>query len=269
MPQQNVNGIQIYYEIHGSGEPLLLIMGIRRNIEWWYKQLLDLSAHYQVIVFDNRGSGRTDKPAGEYSIEQFADDTAGLMHRLGIKHAHVLGYSMGGYIAQELAINYPHMVDSLILVSTGTGGARAVTMSAERAEKFADIQGLTPEEILQKNMDIFFSDRFIRNHPDEVRRFSELSMRWYQPAEAFVQQFNACQKHDTVSRLHTVKVPTLILSGDDDPLIPPQNSMILKELLPHAELKMFSNLRHCFFIEDHEKFNKIVLTFLQSVNEKL
>jgi pimeloyl-ACP methyl ester carboxylesterase len=268
MPQQNVNGIKIYYEIHGSGEPLLLIMGIRRNIEWWYKQLPDLSAHYRVIVFDNRGSGRTDKPAGEYSIEQFADDTAGLMRSLGIQHAHVLGYSMGGYIAQELAITHPHMVDSLILVSTGAGGARAVTMSADRAEKFADIQGLTPEEILQKNMDIFFSDRFLSNHPDEVRIFSELSMRWYQPAEAFVQQFNACQKHDTVTRIHLIKAPTLILSGEDDPLIPPQNSMILKELMPQAQLKMFPTLRHCFFIEASGLFNQTVLSFLQSVKEK-
>lgn len=268
MPYQDVNGIKIYYEIHGKGEPLLLIMGIRRNIEWWYKQLPDLSAQCQVIVFDNRGSGRTDKPTDDYRIEQFADDTAGLMRGLGIKHAHILGYSMGGYIAQELAITYPRMVDSLILVSTGAGGSRAVTMSAERAEKFADIQGLTPEEILQKNMDIFFSDHFIRTHPDQVRIFSELSMRWYQPAEAFVQQFNACQKHDTVSRLDSVKVPTLIMSGDDDPLIPPQNSIILKELMPNAELKMFPALRHCFFIEDSEKFNQTVMAFLQSVKDK-
>jgi pimeloyl-ACP methyl ester carboxylesterase len=240
-------------------------MGIRRNLEWWYKQLPDLSARYQVIVFDNRGSGRTDKPAGQYSIEQFADDTAGLMHALEIKHAHVLGYSMGGYIAQELAVNYPHLVSSLILVSTGAGGTSAVTMSMDRAEKFADIKGLTPEEILQKNMDIFFSDHFICNNPDEVRLFSELSMRWYQPAEAFIQQFNACQKHDTVNRIHLVKVPTLILSGDDDPLIPPQNSMILKELIPHAYLKMFPTLRHCFFIEDSEQFNQTVINFLSSL----
>jgi pimeloyl-ACP methyl ester carboxylesterase len=141
-------------------------------------------------------------------------------------------------------------------------------MSADRAEKFADIQGLTPEEILQKNMDIFFSDRFLSNHPDEVRIFSELSMRWYQPAEAFVQQFNACQKHDTVTRIHLIKAPTLILSGEDDPLIPPQNSMILKELMPQAQLKMFPTLRHCFFIEASGLFNQTVLSFLQSVKEK-
>ena len=269
MPKQTVNGIGIYYEVHGNGAPLVLIMGLRRNIEWWYKQLPDLSVHYQVIIFDNRGGGRTDKPPGEYSIAQFADDTAGLMHGLGLQHAHILGISMGGYIAQELAIRYPKMVDSLILGCTSAGGASAVTMSAERAEKFVDIQGLTPEEILQKNMDIFFSDSFIRNNPEAVKIFAELSMRWYQPAEAFIQQFNACQKHDTVNRVHLIKAPTLILSGDDDPLIPPQNSVILKELMPHAHLKMFPTLRHCFFIEDSERFNQTVLEFLESIKKKL
>ena len=196
------------------------------------------------------------------------DDTAGLMRGLGVKHAHILGYSMGGYIAQELAIAHPHMVDSLILVSTGAGGASAVTMSAERAEKFSDIEGLTPEEILQKNMDIYFSDEFIRKRPDEVRIFSELSMRWYQPAEAFIQQFNACQRHDTVSRIHLIKAPAVILTGDDDPLIPPQNSIILKKLMPHSYLKLFKGLRHCFFIEDCKQFNQTVLDFLQSLKEK-
>ena len=104
---QKINGIQIYYEIHGKGEPLILIMGLRRNVEWWYRQVPDLSKYFKVLIFDNRGSGRTEKPVMDYSIRLFADDTAGLMEAHDIKKAHILGVSMGGYIAQELTINYP------------------------------------------------------------------------------------------------------------------------------------------------------------------
>ena len=110
MPKIKANGIDLYYEIHGRGDPLVLIMGLRRNAEWWYCQIPTLSEHFQVLVFDNRGAGRSDQPDGDYSISLFADDTAALMKGLGLSSAHVLGISMGGYIAQELAINYPEMV---------------------------------------------------------------------------------------------------------------------------------------------------------------
>jgi pimeloyl-ACP methyl ester carboxylesterase len=105
MPKIKANGIDLYYEIHGRGDPLVLIMGLRRNAEWWYCQVPTLSKHFQVVVFDNRGAGRSDQPAMDYSIPLFADYTAALMKALGLSSAHVLGISMGGYIAQELAIN--------------------------------------------------------------------------------------------------------------------------------------------------------------------
>ncbi len=96
MPTVKVNGIHLYYEVSGQGHPLILIMGLRRNISWWYRQIPELSRHFTVIAFDNRGAGRSDKPVMEYSIGLFADDTAGLMNALGIQNAHVLGISMGG-----------------------------------------------------------------------------------------------------------------------------------------------------------------------------
>ena len=123
MPTVKVNGINLYYEVSGQGHPLILIMGLRRNISWWYRQMPELSRHFTVIAFDNRGAGRSDKPVMEYSIGLFADDTAGLMNALDIKNAHVLGISMGGYIAQELAIRHPEMVRSLVLVNSIGGSS--------------------------------------------------------------------------------------------------------------------------------------------------
>ena len=171
MPHLNANGIRIYYEIHGKGDPLVLIMGLRRNVEWWYCQIPLLSKHFKVIAFDNRGAGRSDKPKMDYSIRLFADDTAALMEALKIKKANVLSISMGGYIAQELAINYPDKIRSLILGCTSCGGERAVVMSQERKKKFEAVEGLTPEEILKNNMDIYFSDEFIQGHPENIEEF--------------------------------------------------------------------------------------------------
>jgi pimeloyl-ACP methyl ester carboxylesterase len=264
MPFVNINNCDIYYEIHGQGDPLVLIMGLRRNVEWWYRQIPALAQHFQVIAFDNRGAGRSDKPAMEYSISLFADDTAGLMDALEVPNAHVLGFSMGGYIAQELALNYPAKVKKLILASTGCGGSRAVVMSPARMENFTANAGLKPEEILRKDMDIYFSDAYVENHPVDIEEFIKISLRHYQPAEAFLRQFGACRRHDTVERLHRLTAPTLILTGDDDPLVPPENSHILKALIPAAVLHVFPGGRHSVMIEEADQFNQKVIDFFKT-----
>ena len=261
MPELNVNGIKMYYEIHGKGDPLILIMGLRRNLEWWYCQIPSLPKHFKVIAFDNRGAGRSDKPETDYSIRLFADDTAALMEALNVESAHILGISMGGYIAQELAINYPEKVRNLILGCTSCGGERAVLMSQERIEKFTANEGLTPEEILRKDMDIYFSDKFVKDNPDKISEFIEISHRHYQPAHAFERQFAACLKHDTADRLRNISVPTWIVAGDDDPLVPSGNSRILKGLMPRAKLQFLPACRHAYFIEEADHFNREVISF--------
>jgi len=263
MASINVNDCNLYYEIDGQGDPLVLIMGLRRNAEWWYRQIPELSQHFQVIAFDNRGAGRSDKPVMEYSIRLFADDTAGLMAALDIESAHILGISMGGYIAQELALNYPAKVEKMVLGCTGCGGEKAVLMSPERMQKFNANAGLQPEEILRRNMDIYFSDEFVAHNRKKIEEFVNISLRHCQPVDAFMRQFDACQRHDTAGRLGRLSIPTLIMTGDDDPLVPPENSYILQELIPGAELSVFPGGRHCFFIEHAEQFNKKVLDFFR------
>jgi len=266
MPIAHVNDIDMYFEIHGSGPPLVLIMGLRRNAEWWYRQIPELSEHFTIIVFDNRGAGRSDKPEMDYSIRLFAEDTVELMNFLGIARAHILGISMGGYIAQELAINHPDKVNGLILGCTSCGGRRTVLMSAERIEKFTANKGLTPEQILRKDMDLYFSERFIRDQPERIEEFVNISLRFYQPADAFFRQLNACLNHDTVDRISMVTASTLIMTGDDDLLVPSENSLILKELMPEADVELFAGCRHCFIMEEAAKFNRSVVRFLQSIS---
>jgi len=265
MPTARVNGIDLYYETYGEGAPLVLIMGLRRNLLWWYRQIPELSRHFRVVAFDNRGAGRSDKPVIEYSIPLFADDTAALMDALGIRAAHVLGISMGGYITQELALRHPDRVKSLLLGCTSCGGSRAVLMSDERMQKFTAVEGLSPEQILRKDMDIYFSDDFIEGHPEQIREFVELSLRHYQPEDAFMRQFAACLRHDTADRLNGIEKPVLIVAGDDDPLVPSVNSTILAGLIPGAGLHLFPGRRHCFFIEEAEAFNRMAVEFFNTL----
>jgi len=175
---------------------------------------------------------------------------------------------MGGYIAQEMAINHPEKVRSLVLGCTSAGGERVILMSPERLKKFTAIEGLSPEEILKKDMDIYFSNKFIEGHPEKIKEFIKISLRYYQPPDAFERQFAACLKHDTVNCIKHITIPTLVMSGDDDPLVPPENSQILKELIPHAELILFPGKRHCFFIEEAEKFNQTMTSFLRSIRNE-
>jgi len=141
-------------------------------------------------------------------------------------------------------------------------GERGVRMSQERMEKFTTNKGLSPEEILRKDMDIYFSDKFIQDNPEKIREFIEISLRYYQPAHAFERQFAACLKHDTADRLRNISVPTWIVAGDDDPLVPSENSQILKELMPWARLQFLPACGHAFFIEAADLFNREVIAFL-------
>jgi pimeloyl-ACP methyl ester carboxylesterase len=233
---------------------------------WWYRQLPALAEHFQVLIFDNRGAGRSDQPDEGYAMALFAEDTAALMQGLGLPSAHVLGISMGGYIAQELAIRYPERVRRLVLGCTGPGGSKAVHMTSERMAQFMANQGLNPVEILRKDLDIYFSERFIRNEPEKIEEFMEISMRWYQPPGPFLRQFAACRQHDTSDRLHRITPPTLILTGDDDPLVPPGNSLLLQKGLPQARPETFPRGRHCFFMEFADRFNEQVIDFLKKEN---
>jgi pimeloyl-ACP methyl ester carboxylesterase len=164
-----------------------------------------------------------------------------------------------------LAINYPHLVKGLILGCTSSGGKSVVMMSAECLDKFQANQGLTPREILEKDMDLYFSDQFIADNPELIEEFKGISLRHYQPPEAFLRQLDACLKHDTAGRVNRIKSPILIAHGDDDHLVPTANAYIMKELMPQAGLQMYEGGRHCFFIEHHARFNKAAIEFFKSV----
>lgn len=274
MPKFKITDIELYYEIHGGVPrehperfPLLLIAGLGFGAWSWYRQIPAFAREFTTIAFDNRGAGQSDKPDAEYSITMMADDAAGLLRALKIERAHVLGHSMGGYIAQELALNHPQLVASLVLVSTSFGGKNAVLMSAETAvQMLSELEADDPEAALRKGLRLRFSDRFIAEHPDLVNEFLALRRAHLPPRAAWLRQFAACRAFDAESRLSSLGVPTLILTGDDDPIVPAENSRRLAARISGSRLRVFPSARHLVFIEQAEEFNHLVIEFLKAMS---
>lgn len=264
MPKVKVNDINMYYEIHGEGFPLLLIRGLSSDVYRWPSGLVkEISQLFKVVLFDNRGAGRTDKPDIEYSIKMMADDTIGLIKALNIERANVLGFSMGGAIAQEIAINYPERVKNLLLCGAGCGGTNAVPASDEVLTALTgDREGLTPEESLRRSLPLLFPKSFINNHPNEIEEFVKRATMAPIPPHSYRRQLAAIFEFGSYSRLKNIKAPTLIISGKEDILVPPQNSEILAENIPEARIILLDNIGHDMFSQEPLLVAKIIINFL-------
>jgi pimeloyl-ACP methyl ester carboxylesterase len=229
MPKVKVNDIQVYYEVKGEGFPLMMIMGLSGNIDWWDPRMIrGLSRNFKAVMFDNRGAGRTNMSDRMYTIELLADDTAGLMEALRISRAHILGISMGGMIAQELALNYPQKVEKLVLCSTTCGGPKAIVASQEVLDVLtADVSGLSAEEVAKIIVPFCLTEDFMANNPDLIEVVTRQILKAPISKEAYRRQLNAIMQFDTYDRLSQIQVPTLVLRGKRDILVPPENGSIL------------------------------------------
>ena len=264
MPRVKVNDINIYYEVHGDGYPLIMIMGLSANLDWWDPPLMEaMSSKFKTFIFDNRGAGRTDKPEIDYSVKMFADDTAGLMDALNIQRAHVLGISMGGMIAQEFVLKYPEKVEKLVLCATNCGYSKSVPPSSEVLELMArDFEGMEPEEVIKDMISLLFTEDFIKNNPNTIELFRESALKAPIPASAYKRQLDAILKYDTCRRIKKMNTPTLIMHGKKDILVPPQNGEVLAKRIPRAKLSLFDNSGHALFSHETEKVIKTLLEFL-------
>jgi len=263
MPTLRANGIQIYYELHGAGEPLLLIMGLGANATAWWMQIPEFSRHYQVIAFDNRGAGRSEKPNEPYTIMQMADDADALLEELGIQSAHVFGMSLGGMIAQELALRHPERVRSLVLGGTTCGGPRAVPPPPSTMQHFISVATMPIEQAVENGMRLLYSDAFLEaNREWLVKRALEYA-HLMPPPYALQRQVMATLSFNTYDRLHEIHVPSLVITGAEDRIVPAPNSRILAERIPDARLIEFERAGHGFLVERGQETNRAVLEFLE------
>jgi len=259
MPLARLNGININYQVEGQGEPLVMIMGFTASRSGLMPQIRFFRRYYRVITFDNRGAGKSDKPPGPYSTRMMADDTVKLMDLLGIEKAHIMGVSMGGMIAQELAINYPQRVMKLVLASTY---ARQDETSGDTLEQAKFLQ-LTPEKKVGAMVGLAFNKplyRFIFGLLARVQtRFRGASGR-----VGVVGQSEACLKHNTLERLSLITAPTLVIVGTGDRIIKPVSSEVIAGKIPNAKLVRVEGGSHYFSFEMKNVFNREVLNFLKS-----
>ena len=266
MPKVTVNDIEVYYEIHGHGFPLVLIAGYGCGSWLWFKQIPHFSKTFQTIIFDNRGVGKTDKPDEEYSIQMFADDTSELLKHLNVNTCHVLGISMGGMIAQKLALSYPKKVEKLILCSTSCGGQNSTPIPERTLRILASSARLSREEGLRRNMATAFSPEYMRDNPEVFNTVISHLLSNPQPLYANQLQFQALKKFDVEKRLPEISSPVLILAGDKDEVIPTGNSRLLHERIEGSEIIVFKGSGHLIIIERAEELNTKITNFLLGSN---
>ncbi len=264
MPMANVNGININYRVEGQGEPLIMISGSGLDLSSWRSQTASFRKYYRIITFDYRGVGKSDKPAGPYTIKMMADDVLGLMDHLGIEKAHVFGVSMGGMIAQELAINHPERVDKLVLGCTyarrdGTSGFTSEINKALEAYERSSRDKASQRRLAYAFMDSVFNKWSYRAFLPLIKiaiRFSAI--------RGSAGQSDALLAHDAADRLGMIKASTLVITGTEDRLVNPVSSEVIASLVPRARLVKVIGGGHSFYMEMRDEFNREVLDFLRN-----
>ncbi len=259
----SVNGIDIYYERHGDGEPLLFISGLGGHVAEVPHLTDSYSQHLEMIAFDGRGNGRSTVSEGAYSIAQFADDAAGLLDALGIARTFVYGSSLGGMIAQELTLRHPERVRGLILGCTTGGATRGIRPSSDTVQRMVHNQTLSGDEAAVAGWRLGYSERYIAEHFDQLMARSRLVSRYATPRDSYLRQIVAAAQHDTWDRLTTVVCPVMIVHGAEDVMLPIGNALMLKERMTHAELHVLDGMGHGYNLEARHIADPLVIDFVQ------
>jgi 3-oxoadipate enol-lactonase len=244
-------------------EPMLLIMGLGATHEWWYRLRPVLAGGFRTIAFDNRGAGRSDVPPPPYSIAQMADDAAVVLDAADVSSAHIVGVSMGGYIAQELALRHPARVRSLVLGCTSCGGRDAVPADAEVRAALVARATMTREQAMWAMAPYTFDASTPRDviAGEFARRLATTMTN-----EGFFAQLQAIREWPGAGpRLGAIAVPTLVIHGDTDRLVPPQNAALLAAAIPDAQLVMLPHASHIFFTDQFRAAGDALLGFFDRI----
>jgi pimeloyl-ACP methyl ester carboxylesterase len=258
-----VNGQRLYYEVHGDGEPLLCVHGLACDTLAWIPQVQAFAAAHRTVIFDNRDVGQSSQADGEdYEIADMARDALALADQLEIDSFHLMGISMGGAIAQEIAIQAPERVRTLTLVVTFPAGS---TYACRLAEVWARrLEQISHEQHVDELMLLNHSEEFFENADMvEFIRTAMLNNPHIQSPAAFGRQIAACGRHDARERLGALPMPTHVIAGEYDILVPVWKSRELAELIPGAKLTVFPRAPHGLSLERAEEFNAAALAFIR------
>lgn len=255
------NGVALRVEEVGQGPPLLLIMGLGASLDTWIAQRDAFAAHHRVILFDNRGAGESESPPPPWTVPDMAADAVGVLDALGIERAHVLGVSMGGMIAQEMAIGWPERVDRLV-VAVSFARPDPLRRAFLLFRRWARLQGVDLVQEGVANLPWLVSPRVLNDQEELERILGVVSAMPLMAPDAYSHQIDAILEHDTLSRLHHVRAPTLVVAAAEDVLTPVYLSREIAAAIPGARLTVLPRGNHAVQIEDAESFNEAILDFL-------
>ena len=255
--------VQIAWERHGAGPPLLLIHGLGYARWGWEPVLPGLAEQFDVILFDNRGIGESDAPPGPYTAAEMADDAVRVLDEAGVERAHVVGTSLGGMIAQELALSHPERVDRIVLACTTPGGPNAHPMPQATVALMAEAATLEPAVALRRFVENALAPATVAERPDLVDRIMAHRLATAQQPAAWAAQAAAGATFDAFDRLGALAAPAFVQHGDEDVVVDPRNADLLVERLPDAHLERLPGTGHLFFWEAPERFVSSVSAFLE------
>ncbi|MBS3786769.1 alpha/beta fold hydrolase [Candidatus Bipolaricaulota bacterium] len=265
MPKKTINGVDLYYEVKGEGPPLVMIQGLGYSSRFWFNQVPELKEDFELVLFDNRDVGKSEIVDREYEMEDMARDVKGLIDELNLNQVNVLGLSMGGYIAQHLALGWPDLVEKLILVSTHAGGPKYLAATGDLWEEILDVEGLSEREIYRKGYRYSVSEDFFEDE-ETVEKLVDMRVEDAQPEEAYQRQFQAASEFDLSDRLGEIETDTLIVSGEEDRVVPGQFAEQLNEGIPNSRLEVVEGAAHLIHIEKPEVLNSLVTDFISDSN---
>lgn len=267
MPTLTLPDAEIAYETYGNGEPLVLIPGFASGAWSWEWQIDELSEHFRVITFDPRGISRSKITNGAaVTISKLADDVAALLDELKIRSANVLGISFGGFVAQDLAIRHPGRVNRLVLASTSFGGPNHVMPETEVLMALSSTEEMNSASRIRRHIVSAFTEEFASANPGIVDRFCALREANPVPEAVFFSQLNAAMNFDAESHMAMLPIETLVITGDQDKVVPPQNSVNLAAAIPNAQLAVIEGTGHMAFVERAKEFDQLTADFLNGIN---
>lgn len=255
------DGLRIYYEVSGpiGAPPIVLIRGLARSSSYWLEMRAMLERERRVLVLDNRGVGRSDTPSRPWATADMADDVALVLRASGIERAHVFGISLGGMIAQELALRHPHRVDRLVLACTTPGGHAAFRTPAKAALALVRAAAMPLADGIRSTARFVLSEEALARRPEIVDVWVAIAESEPRSRAGLVFQLLAAARHDAWDRLPFLRHDTLVVTGDADRLIPSENSMLLAKRIPRARLHTLRGAGHDFPTERPEETARLVL----------
>jgi 3-oxoadipate enol-lactonase len=262
MPFADSGPLRLYYESAGSGPAVLLISGQAMSLRAWWRTVPVLTPSFRVLSFDNRDIGRSDHSSVPYTVGQMADDAIAVLDAAGEERAHVYGISLGGMVAQEVALRHPDRVESLILGATTAGGTRLVLADTEALTFFVRAGAMAPEEAEWASVPYNHGETTRRLHGDRIAEDIAHRLEFPTDTMAYVHQTAAAASHGTMRRLHRISAPTLVVHGDSDVVMPPRNAKMIADAIPGAELKLWPGAGH-LYATDEPRADHYIARFLR------